>query len=74
MKIHSSICTSQGVTTLEDPFERRRESVVSKRRASSAGLRQRTSASIVTQKTTLPQIETIKQRDETYQVRFKSLV
>jgi len=30
--------------------------------------RQKTSASIVTQKTTLPQIQTIAQRDQAYQV------
>ena len=54
-------------------MDRRRESMVSKKRSPSAGLRQKTSASIVTQKTTLPQIETIKQRDEAYEVRHRFL-
>ena len=39
-----------------------------RKRSSTASQRQKTSASIVTQKTTLPQVETIKQRDQVYQV------
>jgi hypothetical protein len=56
---------------LDDPLNRRRASTMaSKKRSSVASQRQKTSASIVTQKTTLPQIETIAQRDQVYQVRI----
>ena len=60
----------KGLPMLDDQLNRRRESASSKKASSSANQRQKTSASIVTQKTTLPQIETIKQRDQAYQVRI----
>lgn len=47
--------------------------MATKKRSSVASLRQKTSASIVTQKTTLPQIETINQRDQVYQ-RYKTVL
>ena len=49
-----------------------RESVLSRKRASITSQRPKASASIVTQKTTLPQIETITHRDQAYQVRHLS--
>lgn len=55
-------------------LDQRRESVTSKKQSSPTSQRRKTSASIVTQKTTLPQIETIKQRDEVYKVRFLFIV
>ncbi len=61
--------SSEGLPMLDDPLNRRRESLASKKHSASTNQRQKTSASIVTQKTTLPQIETIKQRDQAYQVR-----
>jgi hypothetical protein len=61
---------SKGLPMLDDQLNRRRESVTSKKPSSSVNQRQKTSASIDTQKTTLPQIETIKQRDQAYQVRI----
>jgi hypothetical protein len=54
---------------LDNRLNRRHESIASKKHSSSTSQRQKTSASIVTQKTTLPQIETVKQRDQVYQVR-----
>jgi hypothetical protein len=44
--------------------------MATKKRSSVANQRQKSSASIVTQKTTLPQIETVTQRDQVYQVRI----
>jgi hypothetical protein len=64
-----------GLPLLDDQLNRRRDSsMTSKKRSSAASQRQKTSASIVTQKTTLPQIETIAQRDKVYQVRIFSFV
>jgi hypothetical protein len=58
-----------GLLLLDDQVNRQRQSSMStKKRSSVASQRQKTSASIVTQKTTLPQIETIAQRDQVYQV------
>ena len=55
---------------LDEKLSRQRASTTNtKKHASAASQRQKTSASIVTQKTTLPQIETIAQRDQIYQVR-----
>jgi hypothetical protein len=54
---------------LDDQLNRRYDSkTTTKKRSTVANQRQKTSASIVTQKTTLPQIETIAQRDQAYQV------
>jgi hypothetical protein len=59
-----------GLPLLDDQLNRRRESsLTAKKRSSIVSQRQKTSASIVTQKTTLPQIETVAQRDQVYQVR-----
>ena len=56
--------------SLTDPlFNSQAESKVRKQRSTAAGQRQKTSAAIVTQKTTLPQVETIVRRDHEYQVR-----
>ncbi|CAM4857478.1 unnamed protein product [Rotaria socialis] len=55
-----------GLTLIDNQLNRRRESIKSKKRLSVASLRE-ASASIVTQKTTLPQIETIVHRDQAYQ-------
>jgi len=63
-----------GLVLLDDQLNRRRSSAMAtKKRSSVANLRQKTSASIVTQKTTLPQIETINQRDQVYQ-RYKTVL
>ncbi|CAF0808765.1 unnamed protein product [Rotaria sordida] len=62
-----------GLPLLDDQLNPRRDSTKSKKRSSIATQRQTTSASIVTQKTTLPQIETIKQRDQVYQ-RYKEIL
>jgi len=60
-----------GLPLLDDQLNRQRNlSTTAKKRSSVASQRQKTSASIVTQKTTLPQIETIAQRDQVYQVRL----
>jgi hypothetical protein len=54
---------------LDDQLNRPRDAPKpTKKRSSVASQRQKMSASIVTQKTTLPQIETIAQRDQVYQV------
>jgi hypothetical protein len=54
---------------LDDRTDRQRQlGATSKKRSSAVSQRQKTSASIVTQKTTLPQIETIAERDKVYQV------
>ncbi len=64
-------CFEIGLPLLDDQLNRRRDSLITaKKRSSAVSQRQKTSASIVTQKTTLPQIETIAQRDQVYQVRF----
>ncbi|CAF4692579.1 unnamed protein product [Rotaria sp. Silwood1] len=57
-----------GLPLLDDQLNRRRESsMAGKKHSSVASQRQKTSASIVTQKTTLPQMETITQRNQAYQ-------
>ena len=61
-------CVRLGLPLLEDPTNRRREPHVSRKRSSVASQRAKTSASIVTQKTTLPQVETIARRDRAYEV------
>ncbi|CAF3644133.1 unnamed protein product [Rotaria sordida] len=62
-----------GLPLLDDQLNRRRESsMAGKKRSSGASQRQKTSASIVTQKTTLPQMETIAQRNQAYQ-RYKEV-
>ncbi len=64
-----------GLSLLDDQLNRQRNlSTTAKKRSSVASQRQKTSASIVTQKTTLPQIETITQRDQVYQVRIIILI
>ncbi|CAF1026509.1 unnamed protein product [Adineta ricciae] len=60
-----------GVPLLDDQFNR--PTAIAKKRSTGTSQRQKTSASIVTQKTTLPQIETIAQRDHACQ-RFKALL
>ncbi|CAF4534188.1 unnamed protein product [Rotaria sp. Silwood1] len=62
-----------GLPLLDDQLNRRRDSLKLKKRSSISTQRQTASASIVTQKTTLPQIETITQRDQVYQ-RYKQLL
>lgn len=70
MDIYSSIFLRIGLLLLDDHLNpRRTSSTIAKKRASIVSQRQKTSASIVTQKTTLPQIETIARRDKVYQVR-----
>ncbi|CAF2574698.1 unnamed protein product [Rotaria sp. Silwood2] len=57
-----------GLPLLDDQLNRRYESsMAGKKRLSAASQRQKTSASIVTQKTTLPQMETVAQRNLAYQ-------
>lgn len=53
---------------LDVQAKRQSVAAAAKKRQSVVSQRQKTSASIVTQKTTLPQIETIAQRDQVYQV------
>ena len=63
--------TRIGLPLLDDQLNpRRTSSTITKKRSSAVSQRQKTSASIVTQKTTLPQIETIARRDKVYQVRI----
>jgi hypothetical protein len=58
-----------GLILLDVQTSRQRQpAAAAKKRQSVVSQRQKTSASIVTQKTTLPQIETIAQRDQVYQV------
>lgn len=58
-----------GLTLLDDLTLRRREPQANRKRSSTALSRPKTSASIVTQKTTLPQVETIQKRDQVYLVK-----
>ena len=58
-----------GLSLTDVLFNSQAEAKVRKQRSTVAGQRQKTSAAIVTQKTTLPQIETIGRRDHEYQVR-----
>lgn len=62
----------KGLPLLDDTLNRPRESAMAGRkpRSSISSQRQKTSASIVTQKTTLPQMETITQRNHVYQVNI----
>jgi hypothetical protein len=62
----------KGLALLDEQLNRRREQVTTKKRSSVTSQRQKTSASIVTQKTTLPQVETIAQRGQAYQVRVSA--
>ena len=61
-----------GLSLLNDRRGSLRESSLSKKRTSVTSQRQKASASITTQKTTLPQIETITDRDQVYQVKISS--
>ncbi|CAF0851526.1 unnamed protein product [Adineta ricciae] len=56
-----------GLPFLDEQFNRRLKSNTTKKHSLATSQRQKTTASIVTQKTTLPQIQTISQRDEAYQ-------
>ncbi|CAF2342055.1 unnamed protein product [Rotaria sp. Silwood2] len=62
-----------GLPLLDNQLNQRRDSIKSRKRSSIATQRQTASASIVTQKTTLPQIETIAQRDQACQ-KYKELL
>lgn len=57
-----------GLPLTHESRNSRRESTTSKKRASVTSQRHKVSAAIVTQKTTLPQLETITHRDHAYQV------
>ncbi|CAF4311809.1 unnamed protein product [Rotaria magnacalcarata] len=58
---------------LDDGLNKRRESAMAgRKRTSAASQRQKSSASIVTQKTTLPQMETVTQRNHAYQ-KYKEI-
>ncbi|CAF1416429.1 unnamed protein product [Adineta steineri] len=56
-----------GLPLPDDQVNRHGKANVSKKRSSAHSQQQKTTASIVTQKTTLPQIQTISQRDHAYQ-------
>ncbi|CAM4747075.1 unnamed protein product [Rotaria magnacalcarata] len=62
-----------GLPLLDDGLNKRRESAMAgRKRTSAASQRQKSSASIVTQKTTLPQMETVTQRNHAYQ-KYKEI-
>lgn len=74
-KIQVQCCSSSrfyslGLAMLFEPATGRRESSNSKKRASVSSQRTKVSATIITQKTTLPQIETGTQRDLVYTVKY----